>query len=363
MNHETLTQTLLESGEDGEFDVFRRPGVIRGPGDVLIAYYEGQILGKEARQTLFYRISRDNGKNWSGRAELASGGGGELFLHNIMMVPDQNVIHCFWNANYRRLFHCVSKDGTNWSKPEEITRLLLEAKTRYRWNAFGIGSGHGVAHSGGIALLPTWFTTGGDSHKPSAFANIYSDDGFRTLMIGSMLESSDQLPNPNEGAVAELSGGEVLATVRHDGARRRAFARSAFGVEPWQDVVLREDLPDPICHASLLRLGGELGSERMLLCNCANPDEGAAERKASGLARYAWSDDARKRLTVRLSQDGGRSFREQAVIADKGGYSDMAVCGDGRSIVCVYETGWQDSCIFPKQLGVALVDTHRLSAG
>ncbi|NLF27860.1 MAG: exo-alpha-sialidase, partial [Clostridiales bacterium] len=123
-------------------------------------------------------------------------------------------------------------------------------------------------------------------------------------------------------------------------------------------------LPDPICHASMLRLSwpeeGQPGA--LLFCNCANADEGAAKKKAKGLIRYNWSDDARKDLTVRVSLDEGNSFSRGTRIAKKGGYSDMAATADARTVVAVFETGWDDdSCIFPRQLAYAALDRETIA--
>ena len=100
----------------------------------------------------------------------------------------------------------------------------------------------------------------------------------------------------------------------------------------------------------------ELGFDGILFSNCANADEGIAEKKARGLCKYNWSDDARKNLTVRFSRDGGRHFSAGILIDEKGGYSDLAVTQN--DVVCIYETGWQaelETCIFPRQLAVARI--------
>ena len=352
----------LEDGTDEEFDYYRRPGIVKGPGEVIVAYYEGQRTRYPEYQKLFCRVSRDSGQSFGERILLAEGGRTGM-LHNIMMVCAGERLHCFWNVQYRQLWHCTSGDGEHWSSPEDLTRALWRADTDYPWNAFGIGSGHGIVLRNGRILLPTWFTTGGDSHKPSAFADIYSDDEFRTVKIGAMLKTDEHHPNilnPNEGAVVELCGGMVMATVRHDGRKRqRAVSFSQYGTGPWSRPEYREDLPDPVCHASLLRLGweNETGFDGVLFCNCANADEGVEENIKSGLCRYNWSDDARKNLTLRLSRDGGQNFSDKLLLAEKGGYSDLAV--SRKKIVCIYETGWEEkteTCIFPRQIAVSLVN-------
>lgn len=352
---------LLEDGTDQELNYYRRPGIVKGPENTLVVYYEGQCFRNSGYQKLFCRVSRDLGQTWGERILLAEGGRTGM-LHNLMMVLIGGRLHCFWNVQYRQLWHCISTDGEHWSQPEDLTRAVWRANTDYPWNAFGIGSGHGIVLKSGKALLPTWFTTGGDGHKPSAFANIYSEDEFRTVRIGAMLKQDgdhDNIINPNEGTVVELKDKRVMATVRHDGQKRcRAISFSEEGIGEWSRPVYRTDLPDPVCHASFERLGWEetVGFDGILFCNCANGDEGVEEKIRKGLCRYNWSDDARKDLTLKLSRDGGATYTEQVYLANKGGYSDLAAME--KQVVCVYETGWDEkteSCIFPRQIGIALV--------
>lgn len=361
-----MERFLLEDGTDSTFDYYRRPGIITGPNGILIAYYEGQSLQPTKHQTLFCRVSKDGGETWSQRIKLISGGETGM-LHNLMMVSTDHAIHCLWNVQYRQLWHTQSTDGVHWQTPTDLTRDLWRTDCEYPWNAFGIGSGHGIVLKSGRILIPTWFTTGGDSHKPSGFGNIYSDDAFQSVRIGAILKrdaAHETIINPNEGAIVELADGRVFATVRHDCEQRmRAVSYSKGGIEPWSSPEFRSDLPDPICHAALQRLGPAetLGFDGILFSNCANADEGVAEKKAKGLCKYNWSDDARKNLTVRLSKDGGRHFSPGIVIDEKGGYSDLAVTQD--NVVCIYETGWQaepETCIFPRQIAVARISKCQL---
>lgn len=347
VREEALHRFLVEDGGDPNFHYYRRPGIVAGADGTLLVYYEAQHFGAERTQCLFCRISSDGGVSWSERIWLAQGGATGM-LHNVMMVYSAGRFHCVWNVQYRQLWYRSSADGRNWSAPRDMTRTIWRADTDYPWNAFGVGSGHALALKSGRILIPSWFTTGGDGHKPSAFGNIYTDDNFETLAIGATLKSSEAICNPNEGAIAECSNGDVLATVRHDNPlRARAMAVSAGGVSPWREVRFRTDLPDPICHASMLNTEGGL-----LFCNCANADPDWKRKYEAGEIRYLWSDDARKNLTLRISADEGRHFSEGLRVAEKGGYSDLACVGGIVTGVC--ETGWnlRETCIFPRQLAI-----------
>ncbi|NLF28308.1 MAG: exo-alpha-sialidase, partial [Clostridiales bacterium] len=177
---------FLEDGGDPEFDWFRRPGIVRAPSGRMLGCYEGRRDGEKPHQALFARITDDAGASWSGRIPIERSGPGQM-LHNIVPAFFGGQFHLFWNDSYRALYRASSADGFRWSEPEDLTEKLRAAHTDYPWNAFGVGSGHALTMRSGRVLIPTWFTTGGNTHKPSAFANIYSDDGFRTVGIGAML--------------------------------------------------------------------------------------------------------------------------------------------------------------------------------
>ena len=354
-----MMQTIiLENGKDPQFNYYRRPGIASDGKGTLLLYYEAQSVGAASRQSLFCRRSSDGGKSWSDRILLAEGGESGM-LHNMMMGYFGNRWHCFYQIQYRRLKELTSTDGLHWEAAPDMTGKLTEAETAYPWDAFGIGSGHIVSTKDGVLLIPTWWTKGGDTHKPSAFANIWSDDGFRTVHVGEMIEDGARtddgrvIANPNEGAVAETADG-VLVTIRHDGPdRARLFAKSKDGCGAWGGLAFRPDLPDPICHAALIR---DEKTNTLYFANCANADEGVEQKAAKGLCKYAWSNDARKNLTIRSSHDDGAHFTAGTIIADKGGYCDMAVTE--ADIVAVYETGWDeepDTCVFPKQLAAVRI--------
>lgn len=347
IEHVILRRTIETSG-DTRYNSFRRPGIITGKNGRLILYYEAHGVDPEKHQTLFCRYSDDEGSTWSERIELAAGGSTGM-LHNIMMVYMNNRYYCLWNVQYRQLWLRESGDGVHWDAPRDLTRMLWRADCSYPWNAFGIGSGHCTLLKSGRVLIPTWFTVGGDSHKPSGFANIYTDDGFQTIHIGEVIESGEDIKNPNEAAIAEIENGHVLATIRHDNeVRARAFTECENGTGKWSPVTYRYDLPDPICHASLL--GTDHG---LLFCNCANADPEWKANHEAGKSRYIWSNDARKDLTIRISKDSGTVFSNGILIDAKGGYNDLAYTNG--TVVCIYETDWniEESCVFPHALKTA----------
>src|SRR6185503_6280885 len=116
-------------------------------------------------------------------------------------------------------------------------------------------------------------------------------------------------PSPNETAAAELSDGRVMLNVRAPStAARRIVVTSRDGATRWSQPAYQEQLFDPVCFASILKLAGR----RLLF---VNPDSGSRDRR---------------NLTVRLSTDDGRNWSVKRVLEPGwAGYADLAVLPDG----------------------------------
>jgi hypothetical protein len=102
----------------------------------------------------------------------------------------------------------------------------------------------------------------------------------------------------------------------------RITASSADGGLTWSLPEAERALYDPTCQASTLAVPSPDGTCRVLFCNPA----GRADRT---------------QLTVRLSEDGGRTWPAARIVeVGPAAYSDMAVADNG-TIHVVYETGEQ----------------------
>jgi sialidase-1 len=113
---------------------------------------------------------------------------------------------------------------------------------------------------------------------------------------------------------------------------RRVVVTSKDGAHQWSKPRFQEDLPDPICFASLVRLSTKKkgGKSRILF---SNPDN---LTRADG--RTNVSKD-RRNLTISLSYDEGQSWPlRKSLEAGSAGYSDLAVSSDG-TIWDLYEAG------------------------
>ena len=148
---------------------------------------------------------------------------------------------------------------------------------------------------------------------------IYSDDHGATWKRGGVVRE-----DVNECQVAELSDGSLFMSLRNHATRKgdnRASSRSEDGGLTWTEATRDPALVDPTCQASLIRCdGGPRGDrERLLFSNPAS-------------AR-------RERMTVRVSDDGGKTWSAGKVLHEgPSAYSCLAVL-PGPRIGCLYERG------------------------
>jgi sialidase-1 len=150
-----------------------------------------------------------------------------------------------------------------------------------------------------------------------------------------VVRHSAAAPNPSETVALQLEDGRVMLNIRNESPRhRRLVSCSSNGVTGWSEPAFDEELFEPICFASLVRLTGK---RRILF---ANPDSRDTPKGESD-RRYG-----RRNLTIRLSDDDGETWPIARVLdAGPSGYSDLAVAGDGN-VLCLYESAPAGSDIF-----------------
>jgi sialidase-1 len=152
----------------------------------------------------------------------------------------------------------------------------------------------------------------------------FSDDGGKSWKLG---ESAGL--HTNECQVVELSDSRLLLNMRNymrtEGGRselnkRRAIATSSDGGQTWTDLEYDAALIEPICQASLTAAFGASDKLQLFFSNPA-------------------STSARRLLTVRVSDDEGKSWpRSLALHEGASAYSCLAPLADG-DLGCLYEGG------------------------
>jgi sialidase-1 len=178
--------------------------------------------------------------------------------------------------------------------------------------------------------------TGGNAHRPSVTATIYSDDGGGTWRAGEIaVPCTDEWINPNETVAIELTDGRVMLNVRNESkAHRRLVTISADGATGWNTPRFDDALLEPICMAGLVRYSTTTSSDRnrILFCNPHNL------QRADGKEEAGKSRD-RRNVSVKISYDEGQTWSAGKAIEEQwSAYSDIAVTTRG-TILCFYGRG------------------------
>jgi sialidase-1 len=214
------------------------------------------------------------------------------------------------------------------------------------------GPGHGIRLSNGRLLVPVWLSTGtgGHAHRPSAVSVISSVDHGRSWKRGEIVVADPNPVNPSETAAVELADGRVMLNIRHESEPHlRGVSVSRDGMTGWSPMRLDEALPEPVCFGSLARLSRRPGEDkdRILFVNPHN--EKGRERR---------------NLTVKLSEDEGRTWPvSRSIEPGTSGYADLAVGADG-TIFCFYERGTAGGgSTNPRSLCLARLNREWLTGG
>lgn len=285
----------------------------------------------------------------------------EVAYNNPVMIADNNgVVHFVFCLEYMRCFYSRSDgDGKTFSKPVEITTTFDQFRPEYNWKVLAAGPGHGLQLKNGRLIVPVWLSegTGGHAHRPSVNATIYSDDHGKTWQRGQIIiPNTPEWVNPSEAVVVQLTDGRVLFNSRSESKpHRRLLAYSKDGATNWTKPVFHDELVEPICLGSMIRLSEK--PSRLLFVNPNNLSR-ADGKDTPGLGRE------RKNISVRLSYDEGQTWPVTKVLEPgPSAYSDLAVARDG-TILCLYENGFRDSRnTYSAQLTLARFNLEWLTDG
>ena len=302
--------------EEGEYLLYRIPGLVEAPNGDLLAYCECRKGGDWSAIDICMRRSSDGGKTWSERELLASGKG-RFTTNNPVMIVDGERIHLLYCESYKRLFYRRSDDnGYTWSEPRELTEQI-DASATFFWSCIAPGPCHGIKTSAGRLITPCWFAYNGldiYSHQPSVLTALYSDDGGESWKVTQPLAGED-IPNPSEASLVETKDGRLIMNIRNESERMlRAIATSEDGGSTFSPMTLEETLPDPICQ------GAVCGKEdEILFTNCNS--QAVKERD---------------HLTIRRLDTKGRIL-ESLEISPTGGYSDLCYSARTDKAYVLYE--------------------------
>jgi sialidase-1 len=202
-------------------------------------------------------------------------------------------------------------DGLTWAKPVDITASVKLPD----WTWYATGPVNGIQLRTGRLVIPCDHVRGDVSRRYSHV--IYSDDGGKTWKLGGSAG-----PDCNESTVVELADGALMLNMRsYAGKNRRAVSTSRDGGLTWSEPVLDDALVEPVCQASLIRLGK--GKNAFLLFS--NP-----------------AATTRVNMTVRISLDEGKTWSGSKTFhPGPSAYSNLVEL-DGETAGLLFERGEAD---------------------
>ncbi len=230
--------------------------------------------------------------------------------------------------------------GATWSAPRRLTIEHPDST-----GIADVGNNvHGIQMPDGRLVIQGYCQASkewkAEHDNPSRSFLLVSGDGGETWTRGADWAAGY---GAMEYCIAALPGGRIYVNQRTLGPRRKVAWLA--GPDAGVAVDMRPDpaLPEPVCHAGLHTLPGATPEASRLMF--VNP---AVENHRGG-----YREETRRRLTVRTSDDGGRTW-PHARLLDEGrsGYADLASLPDG-TILCLYENGPEH---YDDQISVARFD-------
>lgn len=356
--HETVD--LFTVGDNPAYQLYHIPGVVVTAKGTVLAWCEARKRSAGVSDwddiRILLRRSTDDGKTWSEAKSIADAPGpkrknpfsllmknvdpNDVTYNNPVLIADRDgTVHMLFCLEYERVFYQRSvDDGISWITPEEITVAFDAFKKDYDWKVLATGPNHSIQLKNGRLIVPVWLSTGegGNAHRPSVTATVYSDDSGKTWHAGEIaVPCTEEWINPNETVAIELADGSVMLNVRNESRQhRRLITVSKDGATGWITPVFDEALLEPICMGGLVRysLGKDGGKNRILF---SNPDN---LQRADGKEEPGKNRD-RKNLSVKLSYDEGKTWSVNKVLEPGlSMYSDLAVTPSG-TILCFYGRG------------------------
>lgn len=347
-------QDLFTVGDHEAYHLYHIPGIVVTAKGSVLAWCEARKHAAGVSDwddiRILLRRSTDEGVTWSAPVSIANVEGpktknpfaprmknvdpNDVTYNNPVLIAGRDgAVHMIFCLEYMRCFYQRSDDdGISWSRPVEITEAFDAFKKDYDWKVLATGPNHSVQLKNGRLVVPVWLSTGagGNAHRPSVTATIYSDDEGKSWKAGNIaVPCTEEWINPNETAAIELDDGRVMLNVRSESkAHRRLVTISKDGATGWSTPQFDDALLEPICMGGIVRYHHG-GQSLIIFSNPHNLD------KEHGRADPGKSRD-RKNLSVKISRDEGRTWPVNKLLeAGPSMYSDMAVTPSG-TILCFY---------------------------
>ena len=366
---DALCQTrvpVFVSGTGG-YKIYRIPAMVALANGDLLAFAEGRVEGGSdfGNVDIVMKRSGDLGKTWSDLVVVA--GNDSLQAGNPAPVVDfldpayrNGRVFLFYNTGnnhegevrkgkgVREVWYITSEDGgATWSAPENITAQVHRPHQpafnpsydfKEDWRSYANAPGHALQISAGEYKGRIFVPANHSSGDPQPQYHDYAAHGYFTDDHGSTFHLGESVPidGSNESTAATLSDGTVMMNIRNQSGdiRARIIALSKTGGAHWDTAWYEKNLPDPVCEGSILAIGKRRGKNILAFCNAADTVN-------------------RDNLTLRISFDDGRSWKESIVVdksapgkeARHAAYSDIVKLGT-RQVGVLYERENYSAIVF-----------------
>lgn len=237
--------------------------------------------------------------------------------------------------------------GATWSAPRRLTIDHPDSM-----GITDVGNGiHGIQMPDGRLVIQAYCQASkewkAEHDNPSRSFLLVSKDGGDTWARTADWASGYA---PMEYCIAALPDGRIYVNQRSLGPHRKVAWLSGPDAGGAVDMRPAPTLPEPVCHAGLHAMPTATRDERKLIF--ANP---AVENRFGG-----YREETRRELTVRLSDDGGRTWPHARLIDEgRSGYADLGSLPDG-TILCLYENGSEH---YDDQISVARFSVDWIRGG
>ena len=342
-----LRKDIFSRKTDG-YHTYRIPTMVVTAKGTILVFVEGRKTHRRDHGDvdLLMKRSEDGGHTWSKQVLIHEEGGNALIRVGNpcpIVEKDGKTVHLLFTRNGPGcLFYTTSTDDGNSWKP--FVRVSDDPKApEYRKGNFlanfggspvsvGAGPVHGIHTSKGRLIAPSYVGHKVDGEGRGQSCIIYSDDGGKSWKAGGVIPWVPELRH-GECTIIERRDGSLLMNMRTAAPGVYSFGYRLTSVSTdhgmtWSKPVVDKNLPCPACQASMIRLNGK----EILFLNPAVNHHGGFS---------IWS---RKKLTLRLSRDEGKSWQASRVLNEGlAGYSDLAI-GKNGNILCLFENGERDYC-------------------
>ena len=307
------SDVFREAGEG--YDAYRFPSITLGARDAVLAVCQGRTTagGKVTRSDIVCKRSFDNGRNWGMLKVIA--GNRRYNYHSPCIVCDavRGAVWLFFagtdGGDVSRVFCAFSCDGgETWTTPLECTdgRRLV----------YSTGNGAGIQTRNGTLIIPCAHRPAGDGLW--AAQTMFSEDHGTAWKHGGVIAGLKD----DRWQIVEREDGSLMGVVRTPESGRKCWSfiySNDMGLS-WTRPAPKPSLTGYGGNASILRVTqADLNGENGIMFS--NPA----------------SIDSRRRMTVRMSYDGGDSWPVSALVYSSfSADSCLTVLGNGL-LGCLYE--------------------------